>query len=372
MLPLRRNQSSYKMKLEPPLNEKYGTDRSTIFEAQRKAQELAFAPIAFQATRMMWKLGIFKILNDNPKGIPLEDIAGQAGLSLYEVKVLVEASLSAGTVIVKGDLFFITKTGWYILNDKMTQVNIDFTNDVNYLGFYNIEEALKEGRPAGLRTFGNWTTVYEGLSELPKDVQDSWFGFDHFYSDSSFEEALGIVFNHPVKRLLDVGGNTGRFAMQCANYNKDVEITVMDLPQQCKMLNNNVKDFAQKSRISTHPADVLTDVEFPQGFDAVWMSQFLDCFSEEQILHIVTSARRALKPGARLFVMETFWDRQKYEAATYCLTMTSLYFTVIANGNSKMYYSGDMIKIFEKAGYRICNIYDNLAFGHSIVECQVL
>ncbi|MCQ2974784.1 MAG: class I SAM-dependent methyltransferase [Bacteroidales bacterium] len=359
------------MKLQSPLKEQYGKDNCSIFEAQRKAQEIAFGPISFQATRMMWKLGIFETLNNHPKGISLEDIAKNLNLSKYAVKVLIEASLSIGTVIVKDDLFFITKTGWYILNDKMTQVNLDFTNDVNYLGFFEIEACLKNAKPEGLKTFGNWPTVYEGLSQLPKDVQKSWFAFDHFYSDSSFEEALKIVFKTNPKRLLDVGGNTGRFALQCTSYNKEVEVTVMDLPQQCEMLKNNIKDSENKNRINTYPANVLGDTSYPEGFDAVWMSQFLDCFSEEQIYHIVSNAKQALKPGAKLFVMETFWDRQKYEAASYCLTMTSLYFTVIANGNSKMYHSQDMIDIFEKAGYQVANIYDNLAFGHSIVELMV-
>ena len=55
---------------------------------------------------------------------------------------------------------------------------------------------MKEGRPAGLKWLGDWPTIYEGLSTLPKQVQDSWFGFDHFYSDSSFPAALEIVFKN--------------------------------------------------------------------------------------------------------------------------------------------------------------------------------
>ncbi|MCQ2252023.1 MAG: methyltransferase domain-containing protein [Bacteroidales bacterium] len=360
------------MKLESPLKEKYGKDKLSILEAQRAAQAIAFGPISFQASRMAWKLGIFSALNDNPKGLNLKEIADITKLSLYAVKVIVEASLSIGTIILKDEKFFITKTGWYILTDKMTQVNMDFTHDVNYKGFFDLEACLKEGKPVGLKALGNWPTVYEGLSELEPEVQKSWFAFDHFYSDSSFQEALEILFRRNPKRILDVGGNTGRFALRCTDFNKDVEVTVMDLPQQIGMLKKNIANTENESRINTYPANVLGDTEYPEGFDAVWMSQFLDCFSEEQIFHIVSRAKQALKPGARLYIMETFWDRQKYEAASYCLTMTSLYFTVIANGNSKMYHSDDMIAIVEKAGYKIAAIHDDLQFGHSILECEVL
>jgi hypothetical protein len=68
--------------------------------------------------------------------------------------------------------------------------------------------------------------------------------------------------------------------------------------------------------------------------------------------------------------METFWDRQKYEPASFCLTMTSLYFTVMANGNSKMYHSDDMTRLVERAGLAVEEIHDGLGQGHSIMICK--
>ena len=358
------------MELESPLKEEYGRDRASILEAQRAAQAIAFGPISFQATRMMWKLGVFDALSEHPQGLDLDGICSRTGLSMYAVKVLVEASLSIGTVILKDGKFFLTKTGWYFISDRMTQVNMDFTNDVNYKGFFDIEACLRNGKPEGLKALGDWPTVYEGLSELDPEVQRSWFAFDHFYSDSSFEEALDILFERSPRRILDVGGNTGRFALRCTEYSSEAEVTVMDLPQQIEMLRRNVAGQPGEDRIRTHAGNVLGDAVYPEGFDAVWMSQFLDCFSDEQIVSITSKARKALRPGGRLYVMETFWDRQKYEAAAYCLTMTSLYFTVIANGNSKMYHSADMIEDLGKAGYKVAAIHDGLPFGHSILECE--
>ena len=33
---------------------------------------------------------------------------------------------------------------------------------------------------------------------------------------------------------------------------------------------------------------------FPKGYDAIWMSQFLDCFSEEEIVSILKRCYDAL------------------------------------------------------------------------------
>lgn len=101
------------------------------------------------------------------------------------------------------------------------------------------------------------------------------------------------------------------------------------------------------------------------------MSQFLDCFSEEEIVSILTRAREAMTADTRLFIMETFWDRQRFEPAAFCLTMTSLYFTAIANGNSKMYHSEDMMRLVRKAGLEVEAIHDGLGQGHSIMKCSL-
>ena len=97
------------------------------------------------------------------------------------------------------------------------------------------------------------------------------------------------------------------------------------------------------------------------------MSQFLDCFSEDEIISILSRARMVMGENTRLFIMETLWDRQRFEPAAFCLTMTSLYFTAIANGNSKMYHSEDLELFIRKAGLKIERIYDGLGQGHSII-----
>ncbi len=363
------------MNLFPNIEKAYTKDRLPAREAQRLAQFIAFGPIVFQASRLMLKLGILEALRDNP--LTIEEVAGKAGISIYAAKVLLEASLSIGTVIVdtETDKFSITKTGWFLLTDPSTRVNMDFNQDVNYEGFFHLEEALKEGRPAGLDHFGPWPTIYEGLSSLPAQVQKSWFGFDHFYSDHSFLQALQIIFSFKPLRIMDVGGNTGRFAQRAVAYNEDVKVTIVDLPQQIGLMRKAVAGMPGEERIDARPMNVLErENDFPTDVnpDIIWMSQFLDCFSEEEILSILSRVKKVMHPGARLLIMETFWDRQKYEPASFCLTMTSLYFTAMANGNSKMYHSDDMIRLVREAGLEVEEIHDGLGQGHSILVCKTL
>ena len=238
-----------------------------------------------------------ELLRDSGDGLTVSEVAEKSHLSDYAVKCLLEASLSIGTVLVNPatDRFTISKTGWFLLNDPATRVNIDFNHDVNYEGWFHLEESLKEGKPIGLRHFGSWPTIYAGLSSLPEHVQKSWFAFDHFYSDSSFPEALRIVFDeHKVRTLYDVGGNTGKWALRCVDYSVGAEVTVLDLPQQIALMEENVRGKKGAERIKGYGIDLLDERQsFPMmsgGPDAIWMSQFLDCFSMEQIVSILRRA----------------------------------------------------------------------------------
>lgn len=359
----------------PELKKIYTKEQLSAVEAQRRAEFIAWGPAVFQSQRLMIKLGLFDMLRDcGEEGLTRAEIAERTGLSDYAAKCLLEASLCIGSVLVDADngRYTLSKTGWFLLNDPATRVNIDFNHDVNYEGWFHLEEALLEGRPAGLRHFGPWPTVYEGLSQLPEQVRKSWFGFDHFYSDSSFPEALDIVFGkYGVKSLYDVGGNTGKWALRCVEHDKEVEVTVLDLPQQIEMMRENTKGKPGAERIKGYGINLLdAAAAFPKregGLDAIWMSQFLDCFSMDEITSILSRAREAMTADTRLFIMETLWDRQRFDTAAFCLTMTSLYFTAIANGNSKMYNMEDMLQCVNDAGLRLENVYDGLGQGHSIL-----
>lgn len=363
------------MKLFPALEKAYSSEHLSAREAQSQAYFIAFGPIVFQVGRLMIKFGILDMLRDSNEGMTQEEIAEKTELSPYAVKVLMEGSLCIGLVLVDTttDRFTLSKTGWFLLTDPSIRVNVDFNHDVNYEGWFHLEEALKEGRPAGLEHFGDWPTVYEGLSQLPPQVQKSWFGFDHFYSDHSFDQALQIVFGDNTKTLLDVGGNTGRWALRCVAYNPEVNVTIMDLPQQLEMMRNFTKGQQGYERINGYGINLLDDAQqFPtdRHYDAIWMSQFLDCFGEDEIYSILSRAAKIMDEGSRLYIMETFWDRQKYTPAALSLTMTSLYFTAIANGNSKMYHSDDMERIVNKAGLKVERLHDGLGHGHSIMVCK--
>ncbi len=351
----------------------HGSDKKTALQAKFDAQKIAFGPIMFQAAKALRDLGILDLIKKHRKeGVRIKEIAHELNLSLYGVKVLLEAGLSLELVMVDKGRYKLTKTGWYILSDELTRVNMDFTHDVNYQGMFSLNDSIVTGRPTGLKVFGEWDTIYEALSQLPEQVKNSWFAFDHFYSDHSFSEILPLVLNDQVHHILDVGGNTGKFALKCAEYNDNVSVTILDLQGQLDEAIKNIEAHGFSNRITCQAMNLLDhSIPFPGGADIIWMSQFLDCFSKEDILELLQRSKKAMTTDSSLYILETYWDKQKYEASTYCLHATSLYFSNMANGCSQMYHSDDMFQLIEKSGLYIDESFEDIGVSHTLLKCKV-
>jgi ubiquinone/menaquinone biosynthesis C-methylase UbiE len=341
-------------------------------EALERAQWIAFAPFVFQAAVVLRDRGLLNAIDQSPEGLTLEQLTATVDLSIYGTRVLVEAGLGIGVLIETDERRYqLTKTGLFVLHDPMTRANMDFTRDVNYHGLAKLDAAIGSGRPEGLKVFGEWATIYEGLAELPDQVRKSWFGFDHHYSDGAFGSALGVVFRQRPRRLLDIGGNTGKWAIACLRHDPEVEVTLVDLPGQLRNAEQNLRDAGLLARVSFHEANLLDEsTRIPRGFDTIWISQLLDCFSEPQIVSILRRCRAALEPEGRIYILEPFWDRQRFAAASFCLQMTSLYFTAIANGNSQMYRSDTFLACVDAAGLTIEAQHDELGISHTLLVCR--
>ena len=359
----------------------YKDDSIDAVTAKFEAQKIAFAPLCFQAVRALRDMGILnEISKARKQGITISELSQKTGISLYGIKVLVEMGLGMGVIKVNpnseegkqsSDIRLkLGKIGFFLIADEMTRVNMDFTQDICYRGAENLEESIRQEKPAGLPHLGPWNTVYEGLSQLTEQQKKSWFGFDHFYSDQSFTDALPIVFEKPVKHLFDIGGNTAKWAIACCKYNQDVRISIIDLPGQTAVAQKNAQNAGFGDRIDTIPCNVLENAtEFPKGADAIWMSQFLDCFSLEQVKSILAKIHKAIGPETEVYVLEPLWDKQKFEAAAYSLQATSLYFTCIANGNSKMYRYAELKEAIESVGFELKEAHHNLGPStHSLLR----
>lgn len=346
----------------------FSKDNIRAIDARYEAQKIAFAPLTYQAIRTLLETGILKLIEESgDDGITGKEISEKSGISPYGVGVLSEMDLGMGVLRIHpeetakessmDERYVLGKTGWFLLNDELTRVNFNFCNDICYKGAFNMKESVENGKPEGLKVIGDqWTTIYESLSTLPDREKKSWFEFDHFYSDIAFPAAFPLVFEKgkEPETIVDIGGNTAKWAIACCKYNSDVKVKIVDLPGQTAVAEQRAREEGFSERISTFSGNVLDETTvLPENADAYWMSQFLDCFSLKQITKILTKVYKSASEKSKIYVLEPLIDRQKYEGNAYSVMATSLYFTCMANGNSKMYRYGELKNAIEKSGFRL-------------------
>ncbi|HSC86839.1 MAG TPA: class I SAM-dependent methyltransferase [Polyangiaceae bacterium] len=345
----------------------------SLMTAMKNAQFLAFAPLLFQAARALRDRGFLRALSAQaPRGMTVPELMSATNTSRYGVVVLLEAGMAAGMVEKEGEVYRPTRTGLLIERDPLTRANMNFVQDVCYRAADHLDESIEQGRAAGLSELGDWPTVYDGLSQLGEPARQSWLDFDHFYSDDAFPLVMNQVFSSRPRRVLDVGGNTGKFATQVLQHDPEVRITVADLPGQIASCKASLEQAGLAARASFHPFTILDPAaSLPADQDVIWMSQFLSCFSEDEVTHVLSVARRALRPDSRLLILDNFWDRQPNEVGEFCLQAISLYFTCVANGTSRMYDSSTVLDCIKKAGLVVESQTDQIGWGHTLIECRL-
>ena len=354
------------------MNDENQSERANgALQAWLDAQKIALSPIIFQAARTLRDLGILDALRANRAGLTLADISAQVKTPAYGVLVLLEAGLAGEIVRREGDRYLLTATGVYLLSDESTRINMNVVQECCYQAAYYLDDSIRNGEAVGLKkVFGNWETIYPALASFPESARDSWLAWDHYYSDAAFPHALPIVFEHEPRKLLDVGGNTGKWAIQCAKHSDEVSVTILDLPNVVALAEANIRERGLQNRIHTLGIDLLDETKpFPTGSDAIWMSQFLVCFSEREVASLLERAADAMNENARLFILDNFWDRQRYDIAQFCLQTFSLYFTFLANGRSRMYKASDITAMVTAAGMQVEAITDNLGICSSLITC---
>lgn len=339
----------------------------SIITALTDAQKFIFAPLAFQALASMLELGIIKFLDTQPA--TETEIISQLNLDEYTVRTLLQIATLNNIVQTDKNTYSLTKMGRLFLYEDMTKANFDYVKDVCYLGASELTKSFKEQKPKGLQTFvGEYSTIYPALTKLPPQMKNSWYNFDHLYSDNCFNEVFRII-TKKYNSIFDIGGNTGKFETLCLEHNENFNITMLDLKENIDQIKNNTK----LQNCKFHPINVLDTIpNYPKiENSAIFMSQFLDCFSKQSINKILTDLKKIMDDNSSIYILEPYTDQQKFEGAEYALTHTSLYFTCMANGVSKFYTLNEMEVLIEGAGLHITNcIKDIGSYNYTLLECR--
>jgi len=107
------------------------------------------------------------------------------------------------------------------------------------------------------------------------------------------------------KRLLDLGGGPGTFAIHFCLANPGLNASVYDLETTRPFAEKTIQKFNVSDRVNFIPGNYIEDecIE-PNVFDVAWLSHILHGEGPEQAGQVIGKAVLALKPGSKIFIHE--------------------------------------------------------------------
>lgn len=201
--------------------------------------------------------------------------------------------------------------------------------------FYNAESAsqyLVKGKPefmGGLfHSIGLWST-WSSLTESVKagtsaaerkpssggiDWLESFIGAMHYRGVKEAKIIAMMLDLSNVKRMLDVGGGSGVFAMEFIKIISSMNAVVLDLPDVIPITGRYVAEEKMTEKISFISGNYLAD-DFGDGYDLILLSAIVHINSLEENNLLIKKCYNSLNSGGQIVIKDWVMNEDRTEPA---------------------------------------------------------
>jgi SAM-dependent methyltransferase len=148
------------------------------------------------------------------------------------------------------------------------------------------------------------------------------------------------------KRLLDVGGGPGTYAIYFCQQNPWLKASIFDLPTTEPFARKTIKQYGLEDRICFTAGDFDRDT-LPPGQDVAWLSQVLHQETPAGAAKLVKRAARCVNPGGLVCIQEFMLDDDltgPEHAALFSLNM------LVQTSGGQAYTRGQIADMLRGAG----------------------
>lgn len=208
--------------------------------------------------------------------------------------------------------------------------------------FYNTPESARffvadspeNSRAALLHTVNLWDR-WSGLTECVQTGHPKTWPARDAAQTSSFIAAMHRgasmraplliekIDGAPVRRMLDIGGGSGAYAIAFAQANPELQAEVFDLASVVPIAERHIAAAGLSARVKTRVGNMLKD-NFGKNYDLLLLSSICHMLGPEENLDLFKRAQAALAPQGRLVVQDFILDADRTtprQAALFALNM---------------------------------------------------
>lgn len=284
-------------------------------------------------------LGIFSALGE--RQATAEEVAAGIRADARGTGVLLDALAALGLAVKSEGRYANTPFGRRYLCDDSPDNLCHMIRHHHHLmeSWARLHEAVSAGRPVRQRS-----------SHAGGEVREAFLMGMHNSAMLLAPHVAPVVDLHGRRRLLDLGGGPGTYAVHFCRENPGLSATVLDFPDTGRIAERIIARFGLEGRVAFEGGDFLED-DVKGPYDAVWLSHILHGEGPEECRGIIRKASAALEPGGVFLVHEFVLDDAKdgpVYPALFSLNM------LLGTPAGRAYSEGELRAMLEEAG--ICNV----------------
>ena len=282
------------------------------------------------------KLDVFSFLARKP--MTTAELAETLGVASRGLEMLLHALVAMDLLGKEEDRFYATPFSAEHLARQSPQYLGHIIMHHHFLvdGWSRLDEAVRYGHP-----------VRKRASHETRGLERESFLMGMFNLASLLAPRVAAAINlGGRRRLLDLAGGPGTYAIHFCRQNPELSAVIFDLPTTRPFAEQMVADHGLSDRIDFVGGDLVAD-PIGSGYDVVWLSHLLHSEGTASCAAIVAKAAEALGEGGLLLVQEFILDDSRtapLHPALFSLNM------LIGTPQGKAYSHGDLVAMMRQAG----------------------
>ena len=167
-------------------------------------------------------------------------------------------------------------------------------------------------------------------------------------------------------RVLDIAAGHGMFGITAAQNHPNLTVAAQDWPAVLEVAKENAAKAGVEKRYSTRPGSAF-DTELGDGYDYVFITNFLHHFDEATNIMLLRRFHAALKDGGKAFTVEFVPNPDRVTppmAAAFSLVMLA------HTDAGEAFTFGEYEKMFRAAGFKNCSLHPVADLPHQVLDAE--